>query len=101
LSETTAEFCVQVSIFVRLGATFGLAEARAKATECRRLIYEGVDPIEMRRTERNNAALDVVKSLSFRECTAQYIAAQRAGWRNAKHAAQWSATIKTYVEPLA
>jgi hypothetical protein len=47
----------------------------------------------MRRTERSNAARDVAKSLTFRECTAQYIATQRAGWRNAKHAAQWSATI--------
>jgi len=28
---------------------FGLAEARAKAAECRRQVYEGVDPIEARR----------------------------------------------------
>jgi len=38
--------------------------------------------------------------LTFRECAAQYIAAQRAGWRNGKHAAQWSATIKTYAEAV-
>jgi hypothetical protein len=81
-------------------STFGLAEARAKATECRRLTYQGIDPIEARRTERTKAALDVGKSLTFGECTGQYIAAQRAGWRNAKHAAQWSATIKTYSEPV-
>ena len=79
---------------------FGLAEARTKAMECRRLAYEGVDPIEARRAERTKATLDAAKSLTFRECTAQYIDAHRAGWRNAKHAAQWSSTIKTYAEPV-
>ncbi len=80
-------------------STFGLAEARAKATECRKLAYEGIDPIEARRAERAKVALDTAKSLTFKECTEQYIAAHRAGWRNAKHAAQWSTTVKTYAEP--
>jgi hypothetical protein len=31
---------------------FGLTEARAKATECRKLTYEGIDPIEARRVQR-------------------------------------------------
>jgi len=26
--------------------------------------------------------------------------AHRTGWRNAKHAAQWRATVKTYAEPV-
>ena len=29
-----------------------------------------------------------------------YIASHRAGWRNAKHAAQWAATLKTYASPI-
>ena len=37
---------------------------------------------------------------AFKKCTEQYIAAHRAEWRNAKHAAQWSATVKTYAEPV-
>jgi integrase len=79
---------------------FGLAEARAKAAECRRLAYAGIDPIEARRTERITAALDAAKSLTFKECTEQYIAAHRAGWRNAKHTAQWRTTVETYAEPV-
>lgn len=78
---------------------FGLAEARAKATECRRLMYEGIDPIEARKAARARTALDAAASLTFSDCTKQYIEAQRSGWRNAKHAAQWSTTIKTYAEP--
>jgi hypothetical protein len=79
---------------------YGLAEARTKATECRRLAYEGIDPIEARKTERAKVALAVTKSLTFKECTEQYIAAHRSGWRNAKHSAQWSTTVKTYAEPV-
>src|SRR6266702_3692493 len=44
---------------------FGLAEARAKATECRRLTYEGIDPIEARKAARARAALDAAASLTF------------------------------------
>jgi integrase len=79
---------------------FGLAEARAKAAECRRQVYEGIDPIEARRARRAQAALEAAAALTFTECTKQYLAAHSAGWRNAKHAAQWSATLKAYAEPV-
>lgn len=81
-------------------STFGLAEARNKAAECRKLTYEGIDPIEARRAGHAKAGLDAAESLTFKDCTDRYIAAHRAGWRNAKHAAQWSTTIKTYAEPV-
>ena len=81
-------------------STFGLAEARIKATECRRLTYEGIDPIEARRSARARVALDAAKTLTFKACAEQYIAAHGAGWRNAKHAAQWGSTLKTYAEPV-
>jgi Phage integrase central domain/Arm DNA-binding domain len=79
---------------------YGLAGARIKAGERRRLAYEGIDPIEARRSERARAALDAAKALTFKECTEQYIPAHRTRWRNAKHAAQWSMTVKTYAEPV-
>ncbi|BAM86557.1 putative phage integrase [Bradyrhizobium oligotrophicum S58] len=79
---------------------FGLGEARAKAAEYRRQVYEGIDPIEARRAQRAQAALKAAAALTFKECTKQYLAAHSAGWRNAKHAAQWSSTLKTYAEPV-
>ena len=81
-------------------ATFGLAEARIKATECRRLTYDGLDPIDARRAERARIELETAKALTFKACAEQFIAAHSAGWRNAKHAAQWTATLKTYAEPV-
>jgi integrase len=37
--------------------------------------------------------------MTFKQCAEAYVAAHRAGWRNDKHAAQWSATLETYAYP--
>jgi hypothetical protein len=77
--------------------TVNLAEARQKALECRKARLDGRDPIEARKAERLTAKLDAAKAMSFRDCAERYIAAYKAGWRNAKHAAQWAATLNAYV----
>lgn len=79
--------------------TVSLAEAREKARECRRLRLEGKDPIEERKVVRAAAKLDAAKAITFKECAENYITAHKAGWRNAKHAYQWPATLSTYVYP--
>lgn len=38
--------------------------------------------------------------MSFDDCATSYIAAHRAGWRNVKHATQWTNTINTYCSPV-
>src|SRR5947207_5824800 len=38
--------------------------------------------------------------MSFTACSEQYLATQKAGWRNDKHAAQWPARVATYVYPV-
>jgi hypothetical protein len=38
--------------------------------------------------------------MTFKQCAESYIKAHRSGWRNAKHAAQWEATLATYAEPI-
>jgi integrase len=76
-----------------------LAEARQKAFEARRLLRDRIDPIEARRTGRNAARLEEARGLTFKDCAERYIAAHEAGWRNAKHRAQWRSTLKTYALP--
>ncbi len=85
-----------------LGSTnaLGLAEARAKARECRALLLEGVDPIEARDARRAQAALEAARSISFSECARRYIAAHKAGWLNKKHGQQWENTLRDYAEPI-
>jgi integrase len=50
-----------------------------------------------RGTKANIAA---AKAVTFDECATAYIASHRAGWRNAKHAAQWTSTLETYASPV-
>lgn len=77
-----------------------LAEARDRASDLRRSLANGVDPAEERRAAENAAKVATAKALTFRQCAEEYIEAHRAGWRNAKHAAQWSATLETYAYPV-
>jgi integrase len=84
-----------------LGPTYtvSLAEARQKALECRKARLDGRDPIEARQEGRMAAKLDAAKAMTFRDSAERYIAAHKAGWKNDKHAAQWPATLTTYVYP--
>ncbi len=73
-----------------------LAEARKAATELRAVVRAGRDPL----AEREAAAkAEAVRSRTFAEAAEAYIAAHEAGWRNAKHAAQWRTTIAAYALP--
>ena len=74
-----------------------LAEARAMATDCRKLLIRGIDPIEARMSERSAARIGAAKSKTFKECAVAYINAHEAGWRNAKHGRQWHSTLETFV----
>jgi integrase len=76
-----------------------LAEARGKATAHRKLRHEGIDPIEAKAAQRQAQRVSVAKGRTFRECATEFIEKNRAGWRNAKHAAQWTATLASYVYP--
>lgn len=77
-----------------------LADARIKAAECRSLRQEGIDPIEARHARQAQAALDAAKTITFKEAAERYITSHRAGWKNAKHAAQWGNTLAAYVYPI-
>jgi len=81
-------------------ALYGLAEARAKALDARRLRHEGIDPIDARDKARQRVLLDAAKAITFADAAAAYIKAHRAGWRNVKHAAQWVTTLATYAGPV-
>jgi integrase len=77
-----------------------LADARREAERCRRLLGEGIDPIEARRQRREATQLEAARSITFEDCAARYIEAHKAGWRNAKHADQWGKTLETYAYPV-
>jgi integrase len=81
-------------------STFSLREARELAQQCRKLLYFGEDPIEVRHRHKQQNKLDKAKAVTFAECAKAYIAAHKAGWKNPKHAAQWPSTLAAYVNPF-
>jgi integrase len=77
-----------------------LQEARDKASVARKLCKDGIDPVEARKAERARSELADARSMTFNQCAKAYITAHRAGWRNVKHAAQWTNTLETYATPI-
>jgi len=77
-----------------------LPDARQLAGECRQLLREGKDPIAETRRNARKTAHDLASELTFSICATRYINANKAAWRNEKHAAQWSATLSTHAAPI-
>ena len=79
--------------------TITLAEAREAATAARKLLRDGVNPIEHRRTARREQALAEARYKTFEWCATEYHRIHEKTWKNSKHAAQWINTLKTYAFP--
>lgn len=69
-----------------------LAAAREAAGQARKVLAFGHNPIE----ERRRAKARVAERVTFGESADDLIRERTKGFRNEKHAAQWSSTINTY-----
>src|ERR1700722_7574160 len=80
-----------------------LADARDAAAPLHRLVRHGVDPLEPRAAEaeaaRAAAQAEKARAITFKTVAGHYLDAHEAGWRNAKHAGQWRATLEAYAYP--
>jgi len=77
-----------------------LAEAREAAQEARRKLRDGIDPIDHKRDAAMDRVREEAADKTFDEVAEALIASQEAGWKNAKHRAQWRSTLATYAGPL-
>ena len=80
-------------------AKIGLADARKKAAAQRLLLVDKIDPLKRREAENSAKKVEAARSMTFAQCAKGYIDSHTAGWRNAKHAQQWTNTLATYVYP--
>jgi integrase len=80
--------------------TITLADARQKAAAARKLVIEGINPLEAKRQRQLDDEMVKARLMTFDQCAYAYIEAHRASWKNAKHVDQWTNTITTYVSPL-
>jgi hypothetical protein len=80
--------------------TVSLAEAREEALQCRKMLREGKDPIEVRKSKRAVLLKEAFSSMTFKDCAVAYMRSHSAGWKNPKHREQWSSTLETYAFPI-
>ncbi|MBZ0330426.1 integrase arm-type DNA-binding domain-containing protein [Halomonas sp. ANAO-440] len=80
--------------------TVSLANARAKASELREKLAEGIDPVAERQAARAALLAGERKRITFDQCAAEVVKVKQAEARNKKHAAQWENTLATYASPV-
>lgn len=80
--------------------TIDLADARVRVREARRLLVDGIDPLEHRRAERDKRRADERTRLTFKDAAAKYYSVHESTWRNARHRQQWRNSVATYLKPL-
>jgi hypothetical protein len=61
--------------------TFGLDEARARARAARQQLADGVDPLDARKVERAERALEAAKAITFADAARQYFDQPRGSGR--------------------
>jgi integrase len=105
--ETSKSWLLKYSIDKRpramgLGSAldFSLADARERRDELRKLIKRGVDPLEQKAADKQAKKVEAAKAITFRAAAERLIASKRHGWKNAKHASQWAATLENYAYPV-
>lgn len=77
-----------------------LAEAREKARKHRRQLLDGLDPIEEKRSKRQDILATQARGMTFQECAEAFIAAHERGWKNEKHRWQWGQTLHAHAFPV-
>ena len=69
---------------------FGLADARQRAAQHRKLLADGIDPIAARRAAQS------ATERTWGEAVADFIAAHAPGWKNQAQAEQWRQSLDDY-----
>lgn len=81
-------------------ATIPIDIAREAARAARQLVRDGIDPIEQRRAMLDQRAAEAGQRKTFAEAAQAYVRLKKDGWRNAKHAQQWTNTLEVHAYPL-
>lgn len=71
-----------------------LQAAHQRARDCLDDIRAGIDPVIKRKATSDTLPW------TFERCAIGYIDSHQAGWKNAKHAQQWTNTLTTYAFPV-
>ena len=76
-----------------------IGQAREAANDARRLIAQGLDPLEEH--ERQKALIGIASAVpTFSEAALTVHEEMKSGWSNGKHVDQWINTLTTYAFPV-
>ncbi|SDD72561.1 tyrosine-type recombinase/integrase [Rhodospira trueperi] len=81
-------------------ALVSLEEARQKATEARRMIHEGIDPLDQKRATEATERAQEASRVTFQDAAERYITAHAPGWKTDKQRQHWENTLALYAFPL-
>ena len=74
-----------------------LSDARQKLVNAKKIIYEGKDPIKLKKEKQIELKR---KSITFKKIRDEFIETFQVEWSNSKHKNQWKNTLKTYADPI-
>ena len=74
-----------------------LNDARQKLVNAKKIIYEGKDPIKLKKEKQIELKR---KSITFKKIRDEFIETFQVEWSNCKHKNQWINTLKTYADPI-
>jgi integrase len=79
--------------------TIRLAEARERARAARKLLLDGVDPIDAREAQRAAQRVSSATTITFEDAAERYIEAHSAGW-GPKQEPEWRSTLTRFAYPV-
>lgn len=80
--------------------TVGLSEAREKAREKRRLIEQGIDPVEEKRVARERLETAQARHITFDAAVDEYFKRKQKEFRSATHRRDWENSVARYASPV-
>ena len=73
-----------------------LKDARRKLFEVKKMIYDGIDPLEIKELQLEKKK----KIITFQKISDEFIKDFQVEWSNKKHIQQWTNTLNTYASPV-
>ena len=73
-----------------------LKDARRKMVEAKKLVYDGKDPLKIKRSTQLEKKK---KKITFQQISDEFVNNFQVEWSNKKHAQQWTNTLNKYACP--
>lgn len=77
-----------------------LKKAREEAETLRRIVREGIDPIEARKAAKMKAQVEAATSILFKDAVGKCLARKEGEFRSEKHGASWRRSMDAYAVPI-